>query len=241
MVVSDFKKNVMVINSKIKTVDDSVVALKPLKIIFPERYKDRELAMIGEVTYIVGFFCVCDEEYNYSVSMVPAMIKTSPDRINKIIVDDQPFTVFEYDAGSNLLDNMNVIMNDNLVYKIYNELLELARIPFYYGYEDVPMFLRETKKYNGFELGSDPVIFEYLTGFMYRNPNDMSESFRLMDDARKKIKTSKPILVGLSDVSVGSSNFITKVTKSYSTDGITSGLNNPSARAERIETMLRTT
>lgn len=241
MKFSDFKKNLSVINSKIKTVGDAQVALKPLKIIFPERYKDRELAMIGEETYIVGFFCICDESNNFAVSMIPAMIRTEPDRINRLTVDDQPFTVLEYDVGSKIISNSNVLMNDNLVYKIYNELLELARIPFYYDYEDVPKFFRETPKYNGFPLGSDPVMLEYLTAFMYRNPDDLSQSFRLLDNARKRLSTTEPILVGLNDVSVGSSNFITKVTKSYTTDGITSGLNNPAVRAERIETMLRTT
>lgn len=238
---TDFKKNLDLVAKKVKVVGDAQVALEPLKIIFPERYQDRDLANIGSTTYLVGFYCLMDDDFNYAVSMIPAMISTEPDRINKLMVDDLPYTVFEYDQGSKVIANLNVILNDNLVYKIYNELLELARIPFYYAYEDVPKFFRETKKYNGFDLGSDPVMFEYLSAFMYRNPEDISTSYRLLDNARRQMLSKRPTLVGLNDVSVGSSNFITKVTKSYTTDGITSGLNNPSVRAERIETMLRTT
>lgn len=102
-------------------------------------------------------------------------------------------------------------------------------------------FFSETSKYNGYPLGYDPAALEYLVGFMFRDPKDLSKPYRSMDNAKANLSRIPPAMIGLNDVTTGSSNFITKVTKSYTTAGITSALNNPASRAERIETMLRNT
>lgn len=238
---SQYKKNPDIVSKSVKFSGDRTIAVKPVYLLFPERYVQVDLAIMSDSTYIVGFFAIVDEQNNYGVSMIPAMIRTSPDRVNKVVIDDTTYMRLEYDPGSAVIEQMNVVKSDNLVHSIYQELMELAKIPFYYSYTDVPKFFLETTKYNGFKLGYDPVALEYLAGFMFRDPEQIGQSFRHRANAKKDINVIEPVVIGLSDVTIGSNNFITKVTKSYSTDGITSALNNPARRAERIETMLRST
>lgn len=219
--------------------DKCVVSGTGLQIIFPERWVAKELAELGETVHLIGYFAVVDALGNYGKMMIPAVVRTQPDRISKVVIDGDPYVKMEYDPGSNLISNMQVVRDDNLVYYIYSEFFEKARIPFYFDYAECAKFFTESQKYNGFKLGYDPAALEFLVAFMHRNPDNIGESFRHRPDA--KSGKVKPSIMGLNDVTTGSNNFITKVTKSYTTSGITSALNNPARRAERIETMLRNT
>lgn len=237
---NNLKHNPSAVANNYKYVDDKcVVSGNTLQVIFPERWVAKELAELGEVVHLIGYFAVIDDKGNYGKMMIPSIIRTEPDRITKVVIDGDAYVKMEYDKGSNLITSMNVVMDDNLIYYIYSEFLEKARIPFYFSYSDRARFFNESRKYNGFKLGYDPAAIEFLVAFMHRNPDDISESFRHVPNAQNS--TMKPSVMGLNDVTTGSSNFITKVTKSYTTAGITSALNNPARRAERIETMLRNT
>lgn len=238
---SSIKYNPTPVRSKYKVVGDKCVALAPLEVIFPERWIAKDLAELGEVVHLIGYFAVVDDKGNYGKMMIPSIIRTKPDRINKVNINGEGYMVLGYDKGSDLIVNMNVVKDDNLVYYIYSELLEKARIPYYFTYLDTSKFFNETVKYNGFSLGYDPAALEYLIAFMHRDPDDIGRSYRLRDNAKKNLSTVAPSVIGLNDVTTGSNNFITKVTKSYTTAGITSALNNPAQRAERIESMLRNT
>lgn len=220
---------------------DKCVVTKPLSVIFPERWIGKDLAEMGDVVHLIGYFCVVDQDGHYGAMMIPAIVRTSPSRVSKTLIGDDPYIVMEYDKGSDLIVNMNVVRDDNLVYYIYSEFMEKARIPFYIDMVAASKLFNETKKYNGFSLGYDPAALEYLTSFMYRDPEDIGRPYRHRDQAKKNIGIVPPAIIGLNDVTTGSNNFITKVTKSYTTAGITSALNNPAVRAERIETMLRNT
>lgn len=238
---SSIKHNPSVVYKSFTKVADKYVATKPLKVLFPERWIAKDLAEIGDVVHLIGYFCVVDESGNYGAMTIPAVIRTSPDRITKTSINGEIYTVLEYDKGSDLIVNTKVVRDDNLVYYIYSEFLEKARVPFYFNMSQATKFFDKTSKYNGFPLGYDPAALEYLVGFMYRDPDNISNPYRSRDNAKNDLKNIPPAMIGLNDVTSGSNNFITKVTKSYTTAGITSALNNPSIRAERIETMLRNT
>ncbi len=238
---NSIKHNPEAVSKSYTYVADRCVVTKPVRVLFPERWIAKDLAEMGDVVHLIGYFCVIDGSGNYGVVSIPAVIRTSPDRISKTSVNGDTYMVLEYDKGSNLITNMNVVRDDNLVYYIYSEFLEKARIPFYFDMVQVSKFFDETAKYNGFTLGYDPAALEYLVGFMFRDPDDIGKPYRLRDDAKKNLSNVAPVVIGLNDVTTGSNNFITKVTKSYTTAGITSALNNPATRAERIETMLRNT
>lgn len=216
-----------------------VVSGDTLQVIFPERWVAKELAELGDVVHLIGYFAVIDKDGNMGKMMIPAVVRTEPDRVNKVVINGDAYIKMEYDKGSNLISTMNVVRDDNLLYYIYSEFFEKARVPFYFTYSECARLFNESVKYNGFKLGYDPAALEYLVAFIHRNPDNIGECYR----HRPTAKTDKvqPSLMGLNDVTTGSNNFITKINKSYTTAGITSALNNPARRAERIETMLRNT
>lgn len=238
---SAIKHNPDAVEKSLKYVGNKCVVVQPVQVLFPERWIAKDLASLGAEVHLIGYFVVIDTKGNYGHPMIPAVIRTAPDRVTRISINDEGYIKLEYDPGSDLITSMEVVRDDNIVYYIYSELFEKARIPFYYKYKDRDQFFLETAKYNGFTLGYDPAAIEYLVAFMHRDPDNSDRMYRHRPNAQKDIESIPPSVIGLNDVTTGSNNFITKVTKSYTTAGITSTLNNPARRAERIETMLRTT
>lgn len=236
---TDFKYNPTLINSKKKRVGTEEIVLEPLSIIFPERYMDGPLVSMGESNYLVGFFAVIDDDLNYAKSNITAMISTEPDRITKIVIDGTNFIRLHFDKGSRLIANTYLIMDDNLVHTIYSELLALGRIPFYYQYGNVSKFFLNTRKYNGYTLGSNPVIWEYVESAMSRDPDQPDRLYRLRKNVKKDLGKVSPDIVGLNNVSRGASNVISRQGGSKFKEGLTATLVDPSDRAERMETMLR--
>ncbi len=239
MLSNEFKYNPSMVNSKKKRIGSEEVATSPLRIIFPERYLDGPLTVLGEVVYIVGYFAVIDESNNYSICSLPAMIRTEPDRITTTTVDDVPYCTFHYDVGSRLVANINLVIDDNLPHKIYTELLALGRIPFYFNYESVYRFFLETKKYNGYELGSNSVLWEYLAATISRDPNDPSRLYRNRKDIGDRTKRPVPTFIGLNNVAMGATDAFNRQGGSYAREGLTATLADPSTRAERMESILR--
>lgn len=235
------KHNPAAIYKAITYKGERCIATQPLKVLFPERWISKDLAEMGDVVHLIGYFCVVDDAGNYGTMMIPAVVRTAPTRVTKTSIRGDTYVVMEYDRGSNLIDNMHIVRDDNLVYYIYSEFLEKARIPFYFNMVQASKFFAETAKYNGFSLGYDPAALEFLVSFMFRDPDNISAPYRSIDNAKKQLLGNPPAMIGLNDVTAGSNNFITKINKSYTTAGITSALNNPASRPERIETMLRNT
>lgn len=239
MLSTQFKYNPSAINSKKKRIGSEEVVTSSLRIIFPERYMDSPLAMMGETVYIVGFFMVVDDNNNFAVSSIPAMIRTEPDRITKTTIDDVPYTTLHFDVGSRIVANTDVIIDDNLVHRVYSELLALGRIPFYYSYESATKFFLETKKYNGYELGSNPVLWEYIIATMARDPEDAARLYKSNPAVGSGGNVAPPAYVGLNDVSMGATDVINRQGGSYAKEGLTASLVDPSTRSERMESILR--
>lgn len=239
MLSTTFKRNKARVDAAYKQVGTTLIALEPLKVYFPERFVERDLAKIEDVCYVLGFFAVVTEDNYYASSMVTAMMRMEPDRIGKAVIDDVPYIEFQFNKGSKFIASTDVVMNDNLPHRVYTELYSKARVPWYYDYDDIPAFFVNTRKYNGVRTADDPAIWEYIGAAMCRDPDDPTRYYRQRPTVRSDIKTKPPYYVALRNVSYGANNVVSKLSGSYFDDGVTSALTNPSDREERIETMLR--
>jgi len=237
---TEFTRSKTRVDGALKKVGSTLVALEPLRVHIPERFAERGLAEIEDVSYILGFMAIITEDNYYASSTVTAMIRTEPDRIGKVVVDDVGYIELFYEKGSAVIASTDVVVNDNLPHRIYTEMLGKGRIPWYYGYEDIPKMFVDTKKYNGVTIGADFAIWEYLAAALCRDPDDPSRYFRQRPNAKADVARGiKPLYIPLRNVSVGATNVTAKLGGSYTNDGITAALVNPSDRPEKIETLLR--
>lgn len=223
------------LDTAIKTAGDRKIAGESIRMVFPSRWLERELAVIENVITVLGFVALITDDGSYAVTMVPAFFRTKPDRITKDKVDDESYTVFWYDKGSEVIASTDVVMIDNLVHTIYTDLLGQGRIPFYYDYDDVPRFFNDIPHYNGVDGNGDPVIWSFMAATTARDPKDLQKSYR-----QRKVTTdpTPPVYVGLKRVSFHASSLLSKQGGSYYDTGTTSALANPSSRIDRLESML---
>jgi hypothetical protein len=235
----EFTRSKARVDSALKKVGSKLIAQEPLRIHIPERFAERGLAEIEDVSYILGFMAIITEDNYYASSTLTAMIRTEPDRIGKVVVDDVAYIELFYEKGSAVIASTDVVVNDNLPHRIYTEMLGKGRIPWYYGYEDIPKMFVDTKKYNGVTIGADFAVWEYISAALCRDPADPSKYFRQRPNAKKDTETLTPLYIPLRNVSVGATNVTAKLGGSYTNDGITAALVNPSDRPEKIETLLR--
>lgn len=235
----EFTRSKARVDSTLKKVGTKLIALEPVRIHIPERFTERGLAEIEDVSYILGFMAIITEDNYYASSTLTAMIRTEPDRIGKVVVDDVAYIELFYEKGSAVIASTDVVVNDNLPHRIYTEMLGKGRIPWYYGYEDIPKMFVDTKKYNGVTIGADFAVWEYISAALCRDPADPSKYFRQRANAKKDTETLTPLYIPLRNVSVGATNVTAKLGGSYTNDGITASLVSPSDRPEKIETLLR--
>jgi hypothetical protein len=235
----DFTRSKARVDSALKKIGTKLIAQEPVRIHIPERFSERGLAEIEDVSYILGFMAIITEDNYYASSTLTAMVRTEPDRIGKCVVDDVGYIELFYEKGSAVIAATDVVVNDNLPHRIYTEMLGKGRIPWYYTYVDIPRMFVDTKRYNGVTIGADLAIWEYLSASLCRDPDNPSRYFRQRPNAKKDAETITPYYIPLRNVSVGATNVTAKLGGSYTNDGITAALVSPSDRPEKIETLLR--
>lgn len=235
---SEFKRSPTRVNAAYKKAGTTLVAMEPLRIYLPERFIERDLALIEDVSYILGFFAVVTEDNYYASSTVTAMLRTEPDRIGRQVIDDVGYVELSYSKGSKLIASTEPTVVDNLIHRIWTEFYGMAKIPWYYQYEDLPKFFRRTNKYNGATIGANRAVLEFAAATLCRDPDDPTRYYR-----QRKTKGSgqkPPYYVSLKNVAEGATSVLPRLGGSYFDEGMTVSLSRPSERAERVETMLRT-
>jgi hypothetical protein len=236
---SDYIRSKERVDSCLKLVGEALVALEPLRVQIPERFADRGLALIEDVTNILGFMAIITEDNFYASCTQTNMVRTEPDRIGKVVVDNVRYIELHYDKGSKVIANVNLVMNDNLPHPIFTEHWGKAKIPWYYDQEDLAWMFMNTGRDNGVTIGADPAILEFGAGRLCRNPDDPTKFYREQLGSKELFKTKPPVIVGFKNVSYGANNFSTKTGGSFYSPGQTSALAHPAERNERVEWFLR--
>jgi hypothetical protein len=239
MLSSVYKRSKARVDACLKKAGTTFIAMEPLRIHIPERFAERGLAVIEDVSYILGCLAIITEDNYYAPSTVTAMLKTEPDRVGRIVIDDVGYIELSYNKGSKVIASTEPVVVDNLPHRIYTELLGKGRIPWYYDYTDIPFIFRESLKYNGVRLGADLAIWEYIAAQLCRDPDNPTRYWRQVPNAKALLATKSPYFVALRNVSIGSTNMTARLGGSYFDPGMTSTLANPSDRNERFETVLR--
>ena len=114
-----------------KQADNSLITNKGCKIYIPARFAERNLADLGVDNYIVGMFAMTVDDTYYSFCNINALIQITPDAINKVNIEGEDYFEFVFLKGSTVIKNTFLIMNDVLVFRIYDEFMSKGNIPWY--------------------------------------------------------------------------------------------------------------
>ena len=229
-------RNASAVLGSIKTTEDKkVIAMKPCKIQIPARYLAKGLAEIGADIYIYGIYALILDTGEYAVSSMMGMFRTIPDSSTIITIDEVPYYEFSYSAGSILVDNINIVIKDTLVFNVFEEFIFRGNVPWFLNYEDMAKIFDTANEYSGSKVAANDVIIEMVISMISRKHKDRSKLFRLTVTDKKHV----PDYVPLMSVFYSVSNTLSKLSGSYFNDGVISAIVNPSQSTSRIEQILR--
>lgn len=238
--LSKLKRNPDKVKKDLKELDNGqVVTTKGCKIYIPLRYEEQSLAEIGTQITTLAFFAIVNDSNDYAVSKALTKIKTKPDEIGQVKIEDDVYMELTYLPGSVIIENIEVAMDSNLLYGVWNEFISKGKLPWFIDYRDLSEIFKESSHYTGVKLGANHVIWEMIAADISRNPKNLHQQYRYIIKDKKDLETNPPAVVKLNSVTYGATNTTTKLLGSYFDEGLASALVNPSTKTEDIETLLR--
>jgi hypothetical protein len=219
-------------------VDGKLIAKKEVKIYIPSRFAERSLAFIGADIDIVGIYAIVVEDTYYGISLVNAMIRIEPTSTMKILINDEGYYEFTFEPGSTITPSVNLVKNNKLVYRIYDELIAKGRVPWYVGYTDLGKLFDTSKYHAGANIGTNHEVTELLVSIISRDSNDRHKYYRQVVQSIDDIVKKPPVYIPLRSVTYTATNTTNKLAGSYFQEGLVSALVSPSERKERIESIL---
>jgi acid stress-induced BolA-like protein IbaG/YrbA len=220
-----------------KEKDNRLYALKPCSIQIPKRFSDRNLAGISTDVFIYGIYALIVED-KYAVSNVTAMVQINPTKITTVKVKGTEYHNFQFDAGTAVISNLDVVKRNLLIYNVLDEFIIKGKIPWYLNYDDLGQLFDRAKNYADSNVGLVPEIFELIVSMISRTHQDRTKYFRTSINSPADINKT-PEYVALSSVFYSSTNTLNKLAGNYFSDGVASALVTPTEETERLETLLR--
>lgn len=238
MDISKLVRNPAAVSETLHELDDnSLVTAKGCRIYIPARFAERGLAFLGAETYVIGIFAIVVENV-YSIMMVNAMIRIDPSEINTVGIGDDEYLEFVFYPGSQVIPNLDLAKTDTLTYKIYDEIIAKARVPWYLSYYDLAHIFDTAREHAGANIGANREVTELLVSVSARNDVNRVQYYRQVLSEDSYLQRSPPVYAPLKDVSLSATNAINKLGGGYFRVGTVSAIVNPSERVERIEEIL---
>jgi hypothetical protein len=219
--------------------DGSVICTKDIKLVIPERYKQKRLMVQGLETYVLAIFALVVDDKYYGVSMADAMMRVGPANITTVKYGDDSYLEFQYEKGDVVIGSTELIRDSPLVYSIFDEFVSKARVPWFMNYEDLAKIFDTAEYHAGASLGGSRSVIELIISMIARDPKDLMNYYRHVFKDPKDMFIHPPSVVPLRSVALGATNTTAKIIGAYADEGFTSALDNPSERVEPIEEILR--
>lgn len=222
-----------------ETKGGSIVTSKPCKLYIPTRFQEKQLAFVGSEILVLGIYALVVEDKYYAVSLTNAMMRIEPATINTVLVDDNEYYEFVFEAGDTVIANRNLVQTNTLPYHINDEIIAKGRIPWYLNYEDLGSLFDSASRYAGVSLGANDAVLEMIASAIARSPEDPRVFYRQYIKDKKQINEDAPTFIAFRNISYGATNTTAKLMGSYFETSLTSALVNPAEKVEDIEEILR--
>lgn len=223
-----------------KTAEGSFVALKPVKVYIPARFPQRDLATFEEEITFVGICAIVVDDTYYAASKICAPFRSEPTLVSTLVIDDVEYIEMHYEKGDRVICSEDLVKIDNLLYRIYDEIIAKGRVPWYMSYQEIGGLFGTSLKHAGVRVGKTPTVMEIIASAICRDSADLRRYYRQVAETYEDVSTNPPTVIPLRNVSYGATNTIAKLSGSRFDEGMTSAIVNPGDRVERTERVLRT-
>lgn len=236
----DFKKlkrDPAAIKQLTKQKGNSIIVTKDLRVVFPERFINKTLAVMGSVVEVVAMFAVLDTKGNYAVTTEPVTMRLHPSNIRTVSVGGKPYKSLVFYKGDIFTPDVRVPQNTKHISNLYEEIILNGRPPLYFKDTDISSMFVNSALYAGSTIGDDKITMELLTAFISRDKKDLDKSFRL--GINKSEPKEVPAYVGLSNIFHSLSNTSSKLLGGYFSTGVPVAINKPETSSSKVSKLLR--
>jgi hypothetical protein len=219
--------------------DKRVITRKGCTIHFPSRFLEQSLAGIGVECFVLGMIAI-QVEGSYAVMRVPANLMASPTNIRKLMVENEEYTLFQFDPGRVVLRTISVVKEPTTPYYIYNEIFSKGNSPWYFTMNDRIAVFNMNERYTGSRVGKYREVTSLLVAHTSRNPENLKEFYRHTIQSPQDVKTRPEAVIAMRDVTNAPTNTLNRLGGSYMiSEGLVAAMNNPSTRVDTIEHVMR--
>lgn len=228
------------VHAALKDVEDgSTIAVKPVKIYVPKRFLDKRLAVIGQEYRILAFYAMVVDDKYWAYSDAIGFLEIEPSNVNDVIIDEDTYLEFEFEVGDRVFKTTDMLVDDTMCYRVYDEFIAQGHTPWYMGAEEDAGIMDTASYHADANLQTNRAIFEMITSSRARDKNDRAKYYRHTVKSTTDFTTRPPELIQLRDVTYGASSTVAKMVGPYFKDTIASAVVTPSTRVEGIEQHLR--
>lgn len=197
------------------------------------------MAFIGETISITGIFAIATADMKYAVSSALAMMRITPTSTTIVDIDGDDYYGFYFEAGSTVTETVNLIKDDKLPFKTFDEIFLKGNIPWFLNQLDLANLYKTSKYHAGLALTGTNAAFEIIVSAMSRDGKDIKKYRRetmksLADDA-----INPPQFIALRNVIHGTTNTVSKLMGSHFDEALMSALVYPSEEIQGVESLLR--
>lgn len=240
MDLSKLKRKPEVTKECVLEMDGKLLAKDKCYIVVPFRFLQAGLLEFGQVTTIATIFPIVNDKGEYSVVNICGKMEISSNNIQITDHTEGEQYVFGFDKGDIITPDINLVMDDNFSYKIYSELIQKAKSPWFLNYEDIGKIMATSKSHSGVNLASTNSIFEIIVSTLSRG-EDMKTHYRMLVDDLNLTTLNKNKLetIPLNSVIYATGNKMNKLMGGYLEDGLTSALTETKSSKSGVELLLR--
>lgn len=220
------------------TADYKWVTKKECRILFPETWVGRELAWVeGDIRVLTKFMLKIDDEY--AVINECAYMPLTPDSIFSVDIDGVSHYELVFFAGSVVCPNLNLVINDNILYYISDEFLTKMRKPVYFNYSDMATMFLNSQWHTKLQLANNNTILELWIATLARWSQDQMIQYRYKAKSMKDSLVDPPAWISFKSPVYMANSTLSKVSGAFFTDGMMSAITTESQVVEPLEALVR--
>ncbi len=215
------------------------IAKAPLRIHTPVRFVEKGLSAIGLSTYVYGAFPIIMEDGSYLVSNICGRIKINPTQTKIITIDDVDYYEFYFDKDSVIFPTNRVVQDDKIIFFVLDELVFLAKVPWYLGYDDMCNILSTAKEYADFGGATVQEIVEVFGSIIARPKSNHDKFLRLTAKTPSDFLADKIQYVPMESVYLSVPGTVNRISGSHFEPAIEGALTQPSKTVDNLQRILR--
>lgn len=218
---------------KVNNIGEVIFTGDKLDILIPARYEDKGLTVIQADISTVGIFEIVINDTIRAGMFMPGFITIKPSGIDYITEGDDRYIKASLVKNDVFMVTTEVVKDESLSYKIWQEFVYLGAIPKWMSYTDVAKLFVTLQDITGIRFGVPLVVFEIIVSHLARTEDDIDLEYRLTDMSKP------PKFIPLHTVSHAATSVTARIIGSYFKDALNVSMIQEHATQSDLEDILR--